>query len=400
MVEGSAFVAAPLGGMTLGQLGAEVIRFDPIGGGIDIGRWPLSGSGKSLYWAGLNKGKKSICLDIRRPEGRALVYGLVAAPGAGNGIFSTNFPERGWLAYDEVRAKSRDDLVMVNVMGSSDGRSALDYTINCAVGYPLATGSATRDAPVNHVFPAWDAMTGVCTALSVLAADRHRRDTGEGQLVRLSLADVALWMVGNLGHIAEAEINGEDRPSYGNDVFGAFGRDFPTADGERVYVVAITLQQWRALVAATGIKERVAAFETESGIDLKDEGERFRQRDTIAGWVGPWIGCRKLADVGASFDGAKVCWGRYQSFRQLVDEDPRCSEDNPLFQRARQPGIGSYLVPRLPMDFGALAREDVRPAPQIGEHTDEVLETVLGLSTTEIGELHDQGLVASPPAEA
>jgi 2-methylfumaryl-CoA isomerase len=65
-IEGSAFVAAPLGGMTLAQLGAEVIRFDPIGGGLDYGRWPLTLDGKhSLFWAGLNKGKRSIAVDFR-----------------------------------------------------------------------------------------------------------------------------------------------------------------------------------------------------------------------------------------------------------------------------------------------------------------------------------------------
>ena len=69
VVEGSAFVAAPLGGMTLAQLGADVIRFDPIGGGLDRNRWPVTEDGKSLFWAGLNKGKRSIQVDLRsRPR--------------------------------------------------------------------------------------------------------------------------------------------------------------------------------------------------------------------------------------------------------------------------------------------------------------------------------------------
>jgi 2-methylfumaryl-CoA isomerase len=398
IIEGSAFVAAPLGGMTLAQLGADVIRFDPIGGGLDVGRWPITAEGRSLYWAGLNKGKRSVSVDIRRDEGRELVYELIASPGEGAGIFSTNFPARGWLDFETVRGASRPDLVMVNVMGSSDGKSALDYTINCAVGYPLATGDATREAPVNHVLPAWDTMTGLSTALAVLAAERHRRDTGEGQLVKLSLADVALWTVGNLGHIAEAEINGEDRPAYGSYLYGAFGRDFPTADGERIYVVAITPQQWRGLVAATAMAEEVARLEASAGVDLRDEGERFRQREALAALFGPWIGARPLAEVARIFDEAKVCWGRYQGFQQLVDEDPRCSEANPLFERVHQPGIGSYLMPGLPLDFGAVPRGPVRRAPLLGENTDEVLAELLGLSAAEIGRLHDAGVVAGPEA--
>ena len=68
IVEGSAFIAAPLGGMTLAQLGADVIRYDPIGGGLDYGRWPLAPNGASLFWAGMNKGKRSIRLDLRSPR--------------------------------------------------------------------------------------------------------------------------------------------------------------------------------------------------------------------------------------------------------------------------------------------------------------------------------------------
>ncbi len=70
VVEGSAFVAAPLGGMTLAQLGADVIRFDQIGGGLDQGRWPLAADGRSLFWAGMNKGKRSIQIDLRSRKAR------------------------------------------------------------------------------------------------------------------------------------------------------------------------------------------------------------------------------------------------------------------------------------------------------------------------------------------
>ncbi len=120
VIEGSAFVAAPLGGMTLAQLGADVIRFDQIGGGLDVNRWPLAPSGRSLFWAGLNKGKRSIQLDLHAPEGRELVDALVGAPGEGGGIFLTNFPARGWLAYDSLRRR-RADLIMCALTGNPDG---------------------------------------------------------------------------------------------------------------------------------------------------------------------------------------------------------------------------------------------------------------------------------------
>ena len=96
IVEGSAFIAAPLGGMTLAQLGAEVIRFDDIKGGLDNDRWPITQDGRSIYWAGLNKGKRSIAVDLRSPRGRELLGALITAPGEGAGIFTTNMPARGW----------------------------------------------------------------------------------------------------------------------------------------------------------------------------------------------------------------------------------------------------------------------------------------------------------------
>ncbi|HYN60780.1 MAG TPA: CoA transferase, partial [Rubrivivax sp.] len=86
VVEGSAFVAAPLGGMTLAQLGADVIRFDPIGGGLDHQRWPVTAQGESMFWAGLNKGKRSIAVDIRQPRGQELLTRLICAPGADAGV--------------------------------------------------------------------------------------------------------------------------------------------------------------------------------------------------------------------------------------------------------------------------------------------------------------------------
>src|SRR5215467_9596355 len=92
IIELSAFVAAPLGGMTMAQMGAEVIRIDPIGGGIDFNRWPVAANGASLYWAGLNKAKRSVAVALNKPEGRELVRALATAPGPGGGIVLTNLP--------------------------------------------------------------------------------------------------------------------------------------------------------------------------------------------------------------------------------------------------------------------------------------------------------------------
>ena len=133
-----------------------------------------------------------------------------------------------------------------------------------------------------------------------------------------------------------------------------------------------------------------------TGYDLDTETGRFEARDLIAGLLRPWFAARSLATIRESFAGTGVSWGPYQTFRQLVSEDPRCSTENPMFAEVDQPGVGSYLMPGTPLRFSGLERAPVRRAPVLGEHTEEVLGDVLGLSATEIGRLHDAGTVAGP----
>lgn len=393
IVEGSAFVAAPLGGMTLAQLGADVIRFDPIGGGIDYRRWPVTESGESLYWAGLNKGKRSIAIDLRSPEGRELATAIITADGPGAGLFLTNFPGSGWLSYDRLKAR-RADLVMLNIVGAHDGSSAVDYTVNCAVGFPAITGRDGAARPVNNVMPGWDVAAGLTACVGLLAAERHRRATGEGQLVRIPLFDVGLAVVGALGMIGEAEINGTARQACGNDIYGAFGRDFPTRDGRRVMVAAISERQWNALVATTGLAAKFALVEQLYEVDLRKEGDRFVARDGIAAVLGPWIAQRTLAEVRSAFEAGDVLWGPYQDIGQLLVEDPRASPENPLIGVVDQPRIGRYRVPRSTLDFGAIERLPALTAPALGQHTDEILSGIMGLPDHAIGDLRQRKVIA------
>jgi 2-methylfumaryl-CoA isomerase len=396
VVEGSAFVAAPLGGMTLAQLGADVIRFDPIGGGLDAGRWPLTPDGAhSLFWTGLNKGKRSIAVDFRAPRGQELLTRLICAPGADAGIFSTNFPAKGWLSYEQL-VTHRADLIMVNLVGRRDGGSEVDYTVNPAIGFPALTGPSQSSEPVNHVFPAWDAIAGNMLAVAMLAAERHRARTGAGQLVTLALKDVGLAMLGHLGMIAEVMVSDNDRGRFGNYLFGAFGRDFVTRDGERAMVVGLTDMQWNTLVKATGTASAMAALSATLDLDLADEGNRFRAREQIAAVLEPWFASRSLSDVRAALDAARVTWAPYRTVRQALAEDPDLSIANPMFGMLQQHGVGEVLAAASPLLFGGVPRVPLAPAPQLGQHTDEILLEVLRLSEADVGVLHDDGIVAGP----
>ncbi len=371
IVEISAFVAAPLGGATLAAMGADVIRVDPPGGGGDIGRWPLH-RGRSLYWAGLNQGKRSVTIDVRHPPGQEKVAKLITAPGDGGGIFLTNLPVSGWNSFDELK-KLRGDLIMVVVTGNRDGSAAVDYTVNAALGFPFVTGPEGHDGPVNHVLPAWDAMTGFLASTAILAAERHRRLTGKGQLVELSLSDVGLAVAGHLGLIGEAVLEDEPRGRFGNHVYGTLGRDFVTRDERRVIALALTPRQWRSLVEATGLSGEFRNLESRLGLYFINEGDRWRGRQEICELLQGWIAVRNLSTVASVFDAHKVLWGPYQTFKELVADDPRASATNPLFADVDHPELGTYPTPGSPVRFGAVKAVPPKPAPKLGEHTDEVL---------------------------
>lgn len=391
VVELSAFVAAPLGGMTLAQLGADVIRIDPIGGNMDFRRWPLGPQDLSLYWAGLNKGKRSIALALDTAAGQDIAQSLVTAPGEDSGILLTNLPAADWSSYSRL-SSLREDLIVARLTGNFDGSSAVDYTVNCASGFPSITGLGTL--PVNHVLPAWDIAAGLYFATGVLAAERSRSRTGRGQELSLALSDVMLATLGNLGYLADFEINHSERPRLGNAIYGTFGADFPTADGRRVMIVAFTTRQWRNLEKATGLGSTLNEIAAAGGLNFDDEGDRYRGHDAICEALSPWVSARTLNELRGIFDRHRVLWGTYQDISQLMREDPRCSARNPLFELLDQPGVGQHLVPHSPLSFTELRSQSPRIAPRLGQDTDEILRDLVKCSPSEIARLRQASIVA------
>jgi 2-methylfumaryl-CoA isomerase len=379
ILEISSFVAAPLCGLTLAQLGAEVIRVDPLGGAPDVRRWPVTENGTSIYWAGLNKGKRSIALDLRSPEGRDLVTRLAAK----TGIVVTNarFP-----SYDDL-VPARPDLIHLQVEGHHDGRPAVDYTVNAEMGFPFATGPEGHTGPVNNVVPAWDLACGLYAAVGILAAERHRSRTGEGRAIRLPLADVALATAGNLGYLGEAAINGVDRPRIGNHLYGGFARDFATSDERRVMIVTLTPRHFADLGRLTGLTEVFAELERLLGADFGLDADRYRHRETIAALVEPWFAARPYDEVAKGLDGTFLLWSPYRSFTELVAD----AADNPLLAELDQPGIGRLPVPGSPLNSGEDRGAALASSP--GSDTAEVLADLLDLDQVQLAALRDRELI-------
>jgi len=387
VVEVSSFVAAPLCGMTLGQLGAQVIRIDPIGGASDVQRWPLAADGTSIYWTGLNKGKRSATIDLRSPKGQELVQRLIVE---GDGIVVTNAAGLSWLSHDLLAAK-RSDIIHVQLLGRADGSTAVDYTVNAGIGFPLVTGPADHAGPINHVLPAWDVCCGLYAALAVVTAVRRRDQSGLGARISLALEDVALATAGNLGLLTEPQVNGTQRQRLGNAIYGQYGQDFISRDGVAFMVVTLTARHFRDLVGVTGTAAPVSALAEALGVDFNAEGDRYRYRDALSGLFATWFGDHTAQEITAALSETTVLFERYRTFAQVAS-DPKVTA-NPLFSRLHQPGVGDYFAPGMPTAFDG-AHPASAPAPALGQDTADVLTQYLGLTSADIERLTSAKTIA------
>lgn len=397
VVEASSFVAGPSCGLHLQQMGAQVIRIDPLRGGPDFHRWPLAGTGRSLFWEGMNKGKLSICLDLASEEGRELAQALVTAPGEGRGLFVTNFPARGFLSHEGLSAR-REDLITVRIQGWADGRNGVDYTVNAAVGVPFLNGPEDLDAsmPVNSVIPVWDLLAGSMAAYNLLAAEQRRRRTGEGGEALIALSDIAAGTLSQLGMVPEM-LEWGDRPRYGNALYGAFGRDFPTADARRIMIVALTQRQWSGLLVALEIEQDVRALETELSVTFADDaGVRFIHRDRLFALVEAATTRQSYAELTDKLERAKVCWEPFRTVAEAVTEDRRFVAGNPVFAEMQHPSGLRYPTPGPAMRAQGRPRGRPSVAPLLGQDAEQVLSEGLGLSSAEIGRLRARGVVGLP----
>ena len=381
IVEVSSFVAAPLCGVTLNQLGAQVIRIDPIGGASDVQRWPLSADGTSIYWTGLNKGKRSAAIDLRSPDGQELIHRLIVE---GDGIVVTN-AVLPWLSYDVLKAK-RSDIIHVQLLGRGDGSTGVDYTVNAGIGYPLVTGPANHAGPINHVLPAWDVSCGLYAALAVVAALRRRDHSGAGARISLALEDVALATAGNLGLLTEPQVTGAQRERLGNAIYGQYGQDFTCRDGVAFMVVLLTGRHFRDLVKVTGTEAAVSALAEALGVDFAVEGDRYRYREVLSGLFATWFAEHSADEISTALSETSVLFERYRTFAEVA-VGPKVTA-NPLFSVLNQPGLGDYYAPGLPAAFDG-THPTSAAAPALGQDTVDVLSERLGLTAADIKRLKD-----------
>ncbi|MDP3676635.1 MAG: CoA transferase [Novosphingobium sp.] len=395
IVEVSSFVASPTAGLYCAQMGAEVIRVDHVAGGLDYDRALLTAEGRSLSWENLNRAKKSVALNLQSPEGRELCVELARRTGQ----LITNLPVNSFMSHASV-AQGRADLVSVRIMGWHDGRQAMDFTVNAASGYPLMTGPAEWDPatapPVNQVLPAWDFITGAYCAFALLATLRHRDATGEGSEMRVPLGDVAIGTMANAGAMAEMLYRGGNRERLGNAIWGAFGRDFLSRDGQRFMVAVLTAKQWKGLVEAFAVRDEIAALEVRLGVSFATSDQnRFANREALFDLFQTVAERFDYCELASRLTAAGATFERYRTMFEAAN-DPTLVGDNPLFGPSpANPSGFAYPAPRSFANIPDREAGDPRAAPYLGEHSEEVLAERLGMGSGEIARLIDSGIVGT-----
>ncbi len=381
IIENASFVAGPSACLGLAKLGAEVIRIDPLGGGPDADRWPIDDNGTSIYWNTLNRGKKSVALDLRSDAGRQLAADLIASAG----ILVENGAGRKHLD-DVMLRERRPDLIHVGVLGGTNGGPGVDYTVNAATGVPYLTGPAGSDRPVNHVLPAWDLLCGQAVATAVLVGLLHRRDTGEGMYEVIALEDIALSAVADLGWYTEA-LSG-NRSRHGNHIFGTFGSDFATADGRYIMVTAITKRQWHGLVNATGRQAVVDALATTLAADFELEADRYAHREVLEALFRPWFAERTAEQATGELAGTGALFEEYARPSEVAAR----ASDLPVLHRIEASPAGHLIAGASAIRIdGEYFRAD--SPTSFGADTRSVLAERLGLSSAELDSLAHEGVV-------
>jgi crotonobetainyl-CoA:carnitine CoA-transferase CaiB-like acyl-CoA transferase len=382
VVEFAHMVMGPSCGLVLADLGAEVIKVEPLAGD-NTRRLEAAGAG---FFPVFNRNKKSFAVDLQKPEGRDIVHRLLKEAVVLTENFRPGALDKLGFSYD---ALSRDNpgLIYCSLKGFLSGpyehRLALDEVTQMMGGLAYMTG--LPDRPLRAGSSVIDIMGGTFAAVGILAALREREKSGRGTRVTSSLFESTAYLVAQ--HMAQFELTGEAPPpmSVKRPAWGVYDI-FETREGGRLFVGVVTDTQWEVFCREFGENELAADAR------LRSNGQRVKERS----WLLPRLGeimkkhtqaelAEKLEAIGLPFAPIAKPW-------DLLD-DPHLNASGGLL--AMKVGSKSLRVPALPLALGGKRLAKRTDPPRVGEHGRELLAQ-LGCSPQEIQGLVDRHIVSLP----
>ena len=374
VVEFTHMVMGPTCGMLLGDLGAEVIKVEPIEG--DNTR-RLLGSGAGFFPT-FNRNKKSIALDLKQPEGVEAARRLIA----GADIVSENFKpgtmKKLGLDYESLR-KLNPRLIYVShkgfLPGPYDHRTALDEVVQMMGGLAYMTGRVGD--PLRAGTSVNDIMGGMFGAIGAMAALRQRERTGEGCEVQSALFENNIFLVAQ--HMMQFAATGKAADPMPSRIsaWGVYDV-FTVKDGEQIFLAAVSDKQWAVFCQAFGLDDLLA------DVRLKTNNDRVLAREWMMPILRERLAERSAAELSAIFEANELPFAPITKPQELFD-DPHLNATGGLAPVRMNDGSESK-VPLMPFTLGGERLGIRQQPPLLGEHTDELLREA-GYSDTQIGDL-------------
>jgi crotonobetainyl-CoA:carnitine CoA-transferase CaiB-like acyl-CoA transferase len=371
VLELARFQAGPRGGMLLSDLGAEVVKIEPPGGE-ETRRHPPMVRGQSVYFSVYNRGKKSVCLDLRHPRGKEVFAALVPKADVVLENFRPGVMAAMGFAYEQLRALN-PGIILTSVSGFGQygpyrDRPAFD-SLGQAMGGLMSLTGQTEGHPVGTASSVVDRYTALHATIGTLAALRHRERTGEGQVVDVCLLDSALTMVEipTSYYLATGAEGGEGgRPPYrakdGWVVIAAAGRDM-----------------------AARLMKMVGGPADDTPLAGSSPGGDRRAR------IDAWCAAHTVEEICAALMDAGIPVAPVRSIPEVAKDPHLWTRE--MLVKMDDPVAGEMYLPGATIKLSKTpARVGAVPIP--GQHTDEVLGAVLGWDAAAIADLRAAGAIA------
>ncbi|MGH7313942.1 MAG: CaiB/BaiF CoA transferase family protein, partial [Candidatus Rokuibacteriota bacterium] len=367
-------LAGPLCTMMLGDMGADVIKVEPVGAGDDTRGWgPPFAGGESAYFLGVNRNKRSLTLDLAQPEGREILAALI---GTGD-VLVENFKLGTldkWGFGDAWLAATAPRLIRCSITGyGSTGPKArqpgYDFILQAESGLMSICGEPDGP-PTKYGVAIVDVCTGMLACSAILAAVQARHRTGRGQRVEVSLYETSLAMLANVAASYLATGKGGGRFGNGHPSIVPY-TTYPTRDGMLAVAVGNDGQFGRfALVVGHPVWARDERF-------VKNR-DRVVHREVLDGMIADALRADAAEAWITKLQAAGVPCGRINSVAQALD-DPHTAARR-MVETVEHPTIGALRLLGIPFTLNATPATVRRPPPTLGQHTEELLREELGLS--------------------
>ncbi|MBU8544792.1 CoA transferase [Roseomonas sp. ROY-5-3] len=392
VLEFSHTIMGPCAGLILADLGAEVVKVEPTPDGDHTRR--LSGFAAGFF-ATFNRNKRSLAIDLKRPEGVAAIHRLAAQADIVLENYGPGTMERlgcGWEHLAAVNPRLIYLALKGFLAGPYENRPALDEVVQFQSGLAYMTGPPGQ--PLRAGASIIDIMGAVFGVTATLAALRERDRTGQGQRVGSSLFESAVFLMGS--HMAGAAATGQPVPPMPARR-GAWGvyETFTTAEGDQVFVGVTSDAQWVRFCAAFGLADLAADDR------LRRNADRAQARPWLIPRLRETLGALPRAEVVARCEAAAISWAPVGQPADLFT-DPHLLAGGGLLATAISAlggGPAETLLPALPVEFGGARTRPglLRQPPRLGEHNAETL-TEAGFSPAEVSQLVRADILAASPA--